>query len=138
MKKLFLIISSLLLMSGCTFISDKADQAALKEAGIFEEEDYLQYQQLLQQEKLDENGYYIYPEDSAGNEQSMDTEGMVHVNLTENIYLQISYYKDKDHHQPLNRANAYLKPGESIYYSTPLVQNTESKSFSFDHFVVQT
>ena len=132
MKKIILIISSLLLLTGC----DSSNKIIMDHSGILEDEDYLQYVSMQNQGKLNEEGIYLFPDQEQSSDQDQ-AEGQIHMNFTRNIYFQIQYFKDKEQEKPLSLKNCSLQPGDKIYYSKPLVVNANPNIYGFDHFRVE-
>ena len=92
MKKAFVLIMTftMLLLTGCSAVDAKLEQALLERSGILEHEDYLQYQQYQEAGRLNEEGQYVDLGliDSSENTQEKP-DGQIHVSFAENRYLKI-------------------------------------------------
>lgn len=118
MKKAFVLILTftMLLLSGCSAVDTKLEQAILEKSGILEHEDYLQYQQYQEAGRLDKNGQYVdtnLHENPTNNQEKPD--GKIHITFAENRYLKIWYYTDATMTTPIDTNVCYLNPGDTLY-----------------------
>ena len=88
MKKAFVLILTftVFLLTGCSAVDAKLEQALLKKSGILEHEDYLQYQQYQEAGLLDEKGQYFNPnfEEVSANDQGKP-HGKIHITFAEMV-----------------------------------------------------
>lgn len=125
MKKAFVLILmfTMLLLTGCSTVDAKLEQALLEKSGILEHEDYLQYQQYQEADRLDENGQYV---DLKLNETP---NGQIHITFAENRYLNIWYYTDSSMTTPINTTSCYLNPGDILYAKVIECNNPNSNLY---------
>lgn len=141
MKKAFVPIVALtmLLLTGCSAVDKKLEQVLLEKSGIFEHEDYLQYQQYQKEGKLDEKGQYIVPnysETSTDIEEKID--GKIHITFAENRYLDIEYYTDSTMTTPIDKSFCYLNAGDTLYAKVIECNNPNSNLYRLAEFRIVT
>lgn len=118
MKKVIVLLLTftVLMLSGCSTLDEKLEQAILEKSGLLENEDYIQYRQYQESGKLNEDGQYVSTDLS---EQSSDSQekpdGKIHVTFGENRYLKIGYYSDESMMNLINTDRCYMNPGDTIY-----------------------
>lgn len=132
MKKAFVLLLTftMLLLTGCSAVDAKLEQAILEKSGILEHEDYLQYQQYQEAGRLNEDGQYIDPnliEESNNTQESPD--GQIHVSFGENRYLQIWYFVDAGMTTPIDTKTCYMNPGDTIYAKVVECTNPNSNLY---------
>lgn len=118
MKRAFVLIMAftMLLLTGCSAVDAKLEQALLEKSGIFEHEDYLQYQQYQEAGRLDEDGQYFDPNlDEITPSEQEKPSGKIHITFAENRYLNIWYYTDSSMKTPIDTTSCYLNPGDRLY-----------------------
>lgn len=132
MKHLKLIamgIVSLFLLTGCASAEEKLEKYLL-ESG---DESYLKYLELKENGQLDSNGYYLDSEIVAA--MSDNKAENISVTLSENTFLDISYFKDADMTIPLSPdEDIMLSAGDSVYASEPVVKSDLSGVFGFSEY----
>ena len=132
MKKAFVLLLTftMLLLTGCSAVDAKLEQAILAKSGILENEDYLQYQQYQEAGRLNDEGQYVAP-DPAGDEVDAPEkpDGQIHVSFAENRYLKIMYYTDKGMTNPVDTSMCYMNPGDSIYAKVVECNNPNSNLY---------
>ena len=132
MKHLKLIamgIVSLFLLTGCASAEEKLEKYLL-ESG---DEAYLKYLELKENGQLDSDGYYLDSEIISA--MSDNKAENISVTLSENTFLDISYFKDADMTIPLSPdEDIMLSAGDSVYASEPVVKSDLSGVFGFSEY----
>lgn len=135
MKKLFLLVSSIMIMvlSGCSAVESKLDDAILERSGILEHDDYVKYLQYQEAGMLDENGQYMEP-DTSDEESDIDMDGDIRVTFAENRYLEIWYFTDADMSAPVSGNFCYMVPGETLYAKVIESSNPNSNMYRLSEY----
>lgn len=142
MKKIFsmfsLCILFALIFSGCSKVDDYMEKLIEAKSGIFEDEDYIQYQILEETGLLNQEGYYNTANYSNGSALYIEAENQkqVHVTFADNDFLDISYYYDAELTMLVDTESCYLDQGESIYASQPKCNNPNHNNYIFSSFRV--
>lgn len=143
MKKIFYMFSLcfffVFIFSGCSQINGYMEKWIQERSGIFEEADYIQYQEWEKNGEINQEGFYNIPEYGMDNgvpdtEQTVDKS--VHVTFAENSFFVIDYYYDAGFTKPVDTQFCYLAPGESIYAPQPKCNNLYSNNYAFSSFRV--
>lgn len=122
-------------LSGCTDVDNYLEQLILEKSGILEDEDYQQYQWLLEEGKLDQDGCYADPRFVEEDEISQETpEAQVHVTFADNRYLKVKYYKNADLTEEIDTTNCYLNAGDCIYASDAESINPNSNLYQLEEY----
>lgn len=139
-----LAITSMLMLSGCSSV-DIAIDARLRpiieeKSGILETEEYIKYQEYLNNGELDADGCYIDKEpeeDTIANEANGNKDkGTVHVTFAENQYVEIDYYTDLNMTSAIDKDNCYLNPGNTIYGKVKEYKNPKSNLYQLSEYRV--
>lgn len=139
MKRLRMLIVGLLvvMLAGCAATNGTVEKMLLQKSGVAEDEDYQEYQRLMEENKLDEEGYYAgWEGEENGNADEELAQGTVHVTFADNRYLRIDYYKDAELTQPIREDACYLEPGDCIYAAEPESTNPYSNMYKLLEFRV--
>lgn len=145
MKKNIIIAGAIILvslMSGC----DRMNLAAINDS------DYDNYQKYLNMGKLDEQGYYSnstfeeYWQLPDENEVVLTEEvtevsaeprrGNIHVTFSDNSFINVKYFFDKDRKEEIDTKNCWVNAGDSIYADIIDIDNAKSNLYRFDEFKV--
>ncbi len=139
MKRLLVALMALSVMSliaGCS--SEKLNAYIQKKAAdrsdIKNTEEYKTYEELLKSGKLDEEGRY---NPSLGGDSITDDHSeKINVTFARNSFIKVFYYADPERTVPIDPADCWLKPGDSIY--APQIELSNSNShyvFSCFHII---
>ena len=132
---LILILSSLTAISGCSRIKDKLTQAMWERSGISEDVSYREYQQMVSEDVLDEEGLYHSDEvEQIISESNPIREGTVHVSFARNDYLQAEYFRDAELQEKIEGSGCWLNPGDTLYASQVRSVNPNSPLYQFSEF----
>lgn len=132
MKRAFVLIMAftMLLLTGCSAVDARLEQALLEKSGILEQEDYLQYQQYLEAGRLDDDGQYFDPNlDEVTSSEQEKPSGKIHITFAENRYLNIWYYTDSSMKTPIDTTSCYLNPGDRLYAKVIACVNPNSNLY---------
>lgn len=135
MKKTMILVHTILLvfcLSGCAQYDSLIQGQMKKRANIDDSSEYAKYNELKQNQELDENGYYNGKQltDLEQQYESLPT-GKVKVSLATNSFLKMKFYKDSNMEQEIIASYCYLNPGESLFASQVDVNNEQSASYDF-------
>lgn len=131
-SKLILLAILLLVLSGCTSIDGYWGKVLVQKSGVLDDKDYQEYQRLVEENKLNEEGYYIGT-DQLDKDLSEEKSG-VHVTFADNRYLTIYYSKDAEHTQPIRTEDCYLEPGDRIYLVSEESNNPNTNLYGLAAF----
>lgn len=133
MKKvpILLAIVTVLSLTGCSFVEDKVESYVLQDSGILDDINYQKYQQYSEEGLLDTDGYFV---DLV--EEAVPILGTIHVTFASNNNLQIHYYTDAEHRQPLDTSGCYLEPGDTVYADAAVAEDVLSSTYHFSGFTV--
>lgn len=131
-KLCLLAICSVILLSlaGCAGITERIEDQMVKKSGVLEDPSYQIYENYVDEEKLDDEGYYV----ETTTEASVDDRGSVHVTFSDNNNLQIQYYADAAYREALDPAACYLNPGDAIYAAVQVSEDVFSSMYGFAGF----
>lgn len=101
----------------------------IKQSGILEDSDYQKYEIYVQEDVLDEEGYY-----TETSEITRTAPNAVHVTFGNNNNLQIRYYADDAHQLSLNSEACYLYPGDTIFADVKINKDVFSSMYEFAGF----
>ena len=118
-------------LTGCAKVNQVAIDLAKKESGILVDQEYLQYENLKKNHKLNDKGEYS--DSDIENKKEVVKDGSVYVTIADNPNLSFVFYKDKEHTK-IVESNAYYNPGDCIYYDRPIVSNKNSDKYVFSGF----
>ena len=159
-----LLLTTLLVLSGCTQLQERAEQLMWEHSGVTEDFSYLQYQQKLRAQwdheknaivrvqaikkeideanqqmdaanALDENGLY-HSAELESYEKRQEKPGTVHVSFARNDFLHFDYYRDEALSQALETSDCWMNPGEAVFAGEPELTNPNSNLYRFSEFVV--
>jgi len=135
MKKTSLLLLSGLLFctSGCANINAKLEQVMLEKSGIHQEETYTQYLSFKDKKLLTADGYHTDIE--LLTEESIPAD-WVRVTFADNPFLKTSFYKDSALTDPIDMANCWLAPGDSIYAAPTKTRNPASDLYQLSAYHV--
>ena len=105
-------------LTGCAKVDQVAMDLAKEKSGILVDQEYLQYENLKKNHKLNDLGEYS--DSNIENKKEVVKDGSVYVTIADNPNLAFVFYKDKEHTQMVE-SNAYYNPGDCIYYDKPIV-----------------
>jgi len=132
-----LLLIFLFLLSGCASMKEKAEgiitNTIQKESGLEDDADYKQYLNYKEGNQLTEDNVPI------DTDEEEEHHGTIHVTFGENNHISIIYYYDENCTREVDVNNCYINPGDSIYYSTLLLDDTSksiSNMYSFTGFKV--
>ena len=120
------VISSL---AGCAGVNAKLEDQMVKKSGVLEDPSYLTYEEYVEDDKLDDEGYY-----AEITEVSVEERGQIHVTFSDNNNLQVQYYADANHREALDPAVCYLNPGDTIYAAVQVSDDVFSSMYGFSGF----
>lgn len=127
-----------LMMSGCSQVRERLENALMESSGVLEDGDYLQYQALEASDQLDEAGVFISEEVERQRQAEVEMpSGTVRVTFARNDYLKITYFRDEALTDPLPAENCWLEPGDAVYASEPVLLNPNSSLYDFSQFLVR-
>ena len=133
MKKrvLFLTTDMILLffLTGCGGINDYLEDQMVKNSGILENAEYLEYEDYVNDGRIDEGGYY-----TESLEKMEENNAPIHVTFASNNNLEIRYYSDAEYLNPLNVSNCFLNPGDSVYAIVEIRDDVFSSMYEFTGF----
>lgn len=145
MKKilLMLLMACLIILSGCGNVDEEKIEEMkedIRESIKFEEyQDYLTYQQYIENEKLDSEGYYSDEAFALENQEEFTEKlGSIHVTFAYNSSLNVQYFLDKEGTKLLNTSDCYLNPGDSVYAAVEVDKHVNSSKYVFKEFRVYT
>lgn len=121
---------ALTFFSGCV-----AEETLLKKSNITTDESYVEYLQMKDDQKLDENGEYIV---TVRKDPDEWYDGKVCVSFAQNNYLNTAYYTDAALTKAIDPNNCYLAPGESIYAAVAEAKNSNSNLYQFEEYRIYT
>lgn len=116
-------------LTGCGSIETWLEDKMLEEAGILEEDSYVNYQNRAEAGNVDAKGYYR----EINEEQE---KGQVHVTFAVNSNLDIQYYRDRDCTIPMNNESCYLNPGDAVYGKVAVSDTVISGAYEFSAFQI--
>lgn len=129
-KKLYVLVFTLIMMTGCANVDSYLQTKMQEKAGISEEATYKQYQEFETTGHLDVSGNYT---NSASSDNAY--EGYVHVSLGYNKKnLDITYYRDEEHTSQILEDDIYMAPGESLFASVDVVNDIYTSTYEFKEF----
>ena len=133
MKKTILpiVAASAVLFGGCSSVDSVMERVIMERSGIYENEEYLQYQEYKEAGKLDEDNQYIYDEEDSS---SVAADGSVHVTFAENRYLKVDYYTDEKMMNQIDESGCYLNPGDTIYGKVTECTNPYSNLYELSEY----
>jgi hypothetical protein len=140
-RRVICILSTVLLtgiITGCTDATDmvktKLYDYCIEKSGIKEDDSYNQYQELLEEGKLNEEGIY-YVADTILNEGTEEETrpAQIFVTFSNNEYLDVSYYTDSEK-QNMVVDSCYMNPNDSLYATYEVNSNAKSNLYGFDSF----
>ena len=138
MRKLCAVISCIgfmVLLNGCTAIDSTIEKVILKEAGITERDDYILYQQQKEAGLIDEDGYYIDPNNyQSDNVVEENRNGSILVTFADNPFMDIMYYEDEDMTKIIDTDQCYLNPGDDIYAAVKDYNNNNSNRYHIKEY----
>jgi hypothetical protein len=136
-KKIFIIIpiASAVLLSGCAKVDSFLENALIQQSKIESDEDYQEYQTMLDDGKLDADGYYI-GETVPTAQVSAEQHGNVRISFADNRFLKINYYTDASLTEQIDTDSCYLNPGDSIYGKVVETKNPNSNLYSLSQYRV--
>lgn len=140
--RILMVTATCLTLSGCANVNDyltsKLEEQAKEKSGILADQDYQEYQNLEESNKLDENGYYIEAVEIDNEDDVIDDEpsGPIHVTFAENSHIRFTYYLDAEHTEQIDTTNCYLNPGDCIYVSEPNIIEAYSDKYVFSQFSI--
>ena len=133
MKKVVVLLLVLLMgvmFVGCSTIEATLSRKMMMKSGIYDDADYLAYQQYETSGQLDADGFYT---------EAVDVEeehAPIRVTFGRNSNLKILYYTDETHSGALTQSVCYLNPGDEIYAVCELDGDAVSSLYSFSEFRV--
>jgi|GEM_PF-2199133 len=142
-KQLLIMAAASLLLGGCGNVKEEArsflENEVTEKSGIKEDEDYVTYESLATEGKLDDNGFYIDESldeetDEISDDNYVETNGNIHVTFADNRYLDIKYYLDENYTSVIDVNNFYLNPGDVIYASNAENLNPYSDDYHLYRF----
>ena len=104
-----------------------------KGSAIEEDEEYIRYKQISEEEKIDEHGFY-YSDDVDYN--VLEDTDAVHVTFANNSYIDVMYFADSALTVPLNDGGAYLHANDCIYAEIQDINNPNTDAYVFKKFEV--
>lgn len=131
-KVIFLSCLCAVFLTGCSSQKLKYEAQETFEKYIFNEtENYLEYQTLKEtySDSIDSEGFYT--EDEINNDFSKRHEGTIHVSFAINSLMDVQYYYDKEHYNPIDIMNCYVYPGDMIYAEINYSGNVRSNTYEF-------
>ena len=136
--RIFSAAISIILISGCA-AADGEYAPAMKD--IYDDERYQEYQKMLDEGQISEDGYYIDPEyEEYRNElQNRQAEtGDILVTFARNDYFSISYSCDPEMNERIDNDTKFFNYEDCIYASVPTVSSTAPSGYVFDRFRIYT
>lgn len=130
---LLILLPVLFVLSGCSGIRSRVEKILWEHSGVPEELSYIQYQQMEESDALDGEGFYRSPE-LEQYELSQIKPGPIHVSFARNDFLHFDYFLDARMLEPLDTADCWLNPGDTIYFSEPKPENPYSSLYQFSEF----
>ena len=130
-----LLLTTLLVLSGCTQLQERAEQLMWEHSGVTEDFSYLQYQQMDAANALDENGLY-HSAELESYEKRQEKPGTVQISFARNDFLHFDYYRDEALSQALETSDCWMNPGEAVFAGEPELTNPNSNLYRFSEFVV--
>lgn len=130
-KKGGLLILGLLLILGATGCAT-AEDLALRQSGITEDKDYMQYERWKSEGKLEQDGSYSLATDDT--ERPQDS---IRVTFAENPNMDIHYYYDAELTRSIDLNACYVMPGDFLYSSVPEPVSSIT-TYRFDRFNIYT
>ena len=145
MKKLILL-SLIIVLSVIACLGIKGDvlqlfeSKVLSQSGIQADDNYSKYQQLIQDNKLNENGIFsdeIIDDMDPNNLElsTTETNGKILVTFAANSRANVYYYLDSTFTQPI-KDSCYLNPGDNIYVKQIQYKDNYSLMYSLKEFEV--
>lgn len=147
--RLFKIISScivVIVIIGYYIFSNTINNTLLEifkdkvnaESGVFSNQDYIEAKNLENEGLLNVDGFFnderfngkIFLNDA---QVVTDTNGKIHVTFAKHNIISTNYYLDSDKTELLEN-EAYLNPGDIIYYDSPKIVDNYKHTYSFNNF----
>ena len=100
-----------------------------KQSGVYENDDYIAYENLRNEGKLNEEGKY-QPEEA----QDVLNKSGVHISFAANNNLDVTYYSDKDHKTMIDTNMYYADPGTDIYADVSIREDINSTEYVLSGF----
>lgn len=129
-KRIAFIPAIALILSGCAQMNSMLEAKILKETGIAEDSDYIQYQQMLEQGRINEEGNYEEPE--AEEAVTVPGDGKIHVTIASNSHIKVNFFFDEQRIETITAC--YVDPGDKIYLSDPIASHPVTNHYSLDGF----
>lgn len=131
-----LLLSSILLLSGCSKIDSYIEGAISNQAQIEiqQSDEYKQYEEYLSENLLNEEGTYQLDLSESSIAPSMIEDGTIPVTLARNTFLSCQYRRNEDAAYPIGTEVCYLNPGDSLYVSGMTINNSNSNLYTFSEY----
>lgn len=135
-KHNFILLSSVVLMTGCAQVDSGIENVIFDKSGIMENADYQEYKQMEDKGQLDEDGYYIIQEVNNETVDTGDHEGKVRVSFGNNSYLTVNYFSDEDLKEQITGNKSYIEPGDFIYAKLKKTSNENSNMYCLSEYQI--
>lgn len=127
MKRLWLFgtLVPIIMLTGCGYIDSYINQKVTEESGVLQDENYVKYQEYLEEGLLDEEGLYI------DNTVEEIKAGSIHVTFASNNNIKASYFSDVACKSAVDTTDFYTNPGTILYAKAKLVEDIKSSVYEF-------
>ncbi len=109
------------------------EKSVIEESTIETEDDYLKYEELKQNEKIDEVNHYS---DEDVDPNVLEDKNAIYITFAENSYIHIDYYYDKALSKKIESNSCYMHTNDCIYASNPEIDNPNTPSYQFECFEI--
>lgn len=127
-KTLFLAVCIALALCSCNHVNSLLAEQMMKKSGILENTDYLNYERYVNEERIDQEGYYTE------SVQENTKLGSIHITFAENNNIKAQYFEDSTRRILLSTSNCYMNPGDTIYALGEVNSNIASSMYEFAGF----
>ena len=141
-KRVFLVLGiCMMALVGCGLeenpisecFNTRVEKSIINSMDAEDDEDYAQYEEIVQENEIDEEGYFKSAEVNYSILQDSDA---VHVTFARNSYITVQYFSKEDMAEELNPNGAYLHGNDCIYAVISEVNNPNTGAYEFSGFEV--
>ncbi len=124
------IVASCLSLSGCS--ADETVDENLKAYLLSNNDEYNDYVEESNNENTDNNGYYS--DSNIAQSELENHSNEIHVSFASNSLLNVTYYKDSEYKEVIDKENCWLYPNDVIYAKIDFTSLVKSNKYEFQGF----
>ena len=141
-KRVFLVLGiCMMALVGCgsgenaisTAVNTYMEKNIVESMNLKADEDYGQYEEIVQEDAIDDEGYFKSNEVDCGVLEDFD---VVHVTFAKNSYITIQYFGKADMTDELDPGGAYLPENACIYANITEINNPNTDAYQFSGFEI--